>query len=216
MAFGHHFILGQKPIFAKYWLAQAILRDLRAAWKNHISSLPQSQNIDSIPPSQWDRIDVVAKPSKAKRKAFTELLVMIYAHLPPQEAVILVEAMSKLLRRDDDSDTALGEALIPREEQRAKNRGFIAGDWKATDEVQWQADALCRAHGVVPSWQAPTGTLTILLQSFGDRLKNYRLQLLCFSVGDSFFAFAIPTAKTDLVIALGKQLKIHFRSAGDG
>ena len=192
-----------------------MLRALRNAWKNYISSLPQSQIIDSIPPSQWDRDDLVPKPSKVKRKAFTELLTIVYAHLPPQEAARLVEDRSYMLKRGDDSDTALGEALIPNEEEISENRGFIACDWKATEEVQWQADILCRAHGVSASWQAPSGTVTSLLQSLGDWLQTHRLQLLCFSVGDGLVAFAVPTAKTDSVVALGKKLKIHLSTTGE-
>ena len=192
-----------------------MLRALRQAWKNYISSLPKSQIVDSIPPSQWNQDKFFPQVSKANSKTFAELLEIVYEHLPPNDAAKLLAERSLFLKRGVEIESALAEALIPTEEDEPENLGFIACDWTATDEVKWQADILCRAHGIPTSWQTPPGSLTSVLQGLGDWLRVENLQLFCFSVGDSVVAFAVPASKAAAVAALGEKLKIALSTTGE-
>lgn len=193
-----------------------MFRALRNAWRNYVAAIPPSEIVDSIPPSQWDQVDLLPTVSKAKRKAFADLLSLIYANLPAEVSVKLLADRAKLLIRGDDADTALHAALFPNEDDAAPgNHGFIACDWKATEEIEWQAARLCKAHGVLARWQAPEGTVTTALQAFEEWLTSYNLQLLCFSVGDSVVAFAVPTEDAKSAVAHGKKLKIRLGSASE-
>lgn len=193
-----------------------MFRALRRAWKNYIDSVPQGEFVDSIPESQWDQADLQPKVSKMKRKAFIDLLSLIYGHLPREDAVKLVQRGSADFTRGDDADTALGRALVPDEQdEHVANRGVISCDWRAADEVQWQAHLLCKAHGVSSNWQAPEGSLAGVLQSFAEDLQSRNLRLFSFSVGDMAFAFAVQPEEVAPVLALGKQLQIAIRSASE-
>jgi hypothetical protein len=193
-----------------------MLRTLHLAWKNYVAGIPKSEVVDSIPESQWNQADLLPAVSKAKRKAFTELLVLIYAHLPPNEAAALVKRGANALTRADEVDTALRDALFPADDQEsAENRGFIACDWKAAEEVKWQADLLCQAHRIAAAWRAPEGQLAEVLQSFESWLQPQRLQLLCFSAGDSLVAFALPMEHKVLAVDLGKKLKLTINAPGE-
>jgi hypothetical protein len=193
-----------------------MLRTLRRAWENYVAGIPKSEVVDSIPESQWNQADLLPAVSKAKRKAFTELLLLIYAHLPPNEAAALVQRGANALTRADEADTALRDALFPAEEQEnSENRGFIACDWKAANEVKWQADLLCQAHCIAATWQAPEGELTAVLQNFESWLRPQRLQLLSFSAGDSLVAFALPMEHKALAVDLGKKIKLTISTPGE-
>lgn len=193
-----------------------MLRTLHRAWKNYIASIPKSEVVDSIPESQWNQGDLLPAVSKARRKAFTELLVLIFAHLSLNEAAALAKRGANALTRADEVDTALRDALLPPEDKESsENRGFIACDWKAAEEVKWQADLLCQAHRIPATWQAPEGDLKAVLQNFEFWLQQQGRQLLCFSVGDSLVAFALPMEHTVAAVNLGKKCKLVIRTPGE-
>jgi hypothetical protein len=192
-----------------------MLRTLQRAWKNYVAGIPKSEVVDSIPESQWNQADLLPAVSKAKRKAFTELLVLIFAHLPPNEAAALAKRGASALTRADEVDTALRDALLPPEDkENSERRGFIACDWKAAEEVKWQADLLCQAHRIPATWQAPEGDLKAVLQNLDFWLQQQRRQLLCFSVGDSLVAFTLPMEHAVAAVDLGKKFKLAIRTPG--
>lgn len=193
-----------------------MLRALRRWWESHVASIPRSEVLDSVPESQWDQADLVPPVSKGKRKAFTQLLTVVFAHLPPQESEALVQRGGKAFTRADEVDTALRTALFPDEiEGEPRNLGFIACDWKAVDEVQWQADRLCQAHRTSGQWSAPEGDLQSVLESFDSWLQSQGRSLLCFADGDSLLAFAVPTSEAASAVAIGKKLKLAIRKSGE-
>jgi len=193
-----------------------MFRQLRRLWENYTASIPKSEVVDSVPESQWDRADLVPRVSAATRRAFTDLLVLIYSHLPPDEVQVLVTRGTKALARADEVDSALSSALLLREEGGPQdNTGFIACDWKATEEVQWQADRLCRAHQIAGTWKAPPRDMQTMLASLDTWLKQHGRRLLCFSPGDSVVAFAVRSDQTVMAAALGKKLKVAFSHPGE-
>ena len=193
-----------------------MLRVIRRIWANYVASIPKSEVADSIPESQWGCADLLPAVSKAKRKAFTDLLSLIFLYLPPEEAEAMVKAKAAVLTRGDDVDTALLNALFPEEGQEpATGRGFIACDWKAVEEVQWQAEQLCANHRISGHWQAPAGTIEEVLQNFDKWLQQQEHRLLCFSPGDSVVAFALLKDHAASAIALGKRLGLSLNTPSD-
>jgi len=186
-----------------------MLRALRRWWENYVASIPKSEVVDSVPESQWDQPDLLPPVSKAKRKAFTDLLVHIHSHLPPHEAEPLVQRGAKALTRGDEVDSALRNALLPEQsEGEPLNLGFIACDWKAAEEVQWQADLLCQAHRTSGRWSAPAGELVSVLRSLDAWLQPQGRRLLCFYDGDCLVAFALATEQVSSAVAIGEKLKL--------
>jgi hypothetical protein len=186
-----------------------MFRTLRRLWNSYTASIPKSEIVDSVPESQWDRADLLPPVSKAKRKAFNDLLALIYSHFPPQTADALVQRGSRVLSRGDEVDTALRNALLPEEAAgEESNPGFMACDWKAAEEVQWQANLLCQSHGLSERWSAPNGSLMSILQDLDAWLHGQGHSLLYFSDGDGLVAFALPTDRVASAIAIGKRLKL--------
>ena len=193
-----------------------MLRALRRLWEGYAASIPKSEVVDSVPESQWGRADLLPTVSKAKRQAFTSLLALVYSHLTPLEAEALVKRGADAFTRADEADSALREALLPEETDGvSKSLGFIACDWKAAEEVEWQANLLCQAHGISERWSAPPGGLPRVLQSFDLWLSHHERRLLCFSDGDTLVAFALREDQVASAIALGKKLKLAIENLGE-
>ena len=193
-----------------------MLRILRRAWANYVASIPKSDFTDSIPESQWDQPELRPTVSKAKRKAFSELLAHAFSHLPQDQAASLIRSRAGALQRADEPEAALREALSADESQEpTENLGFILCDWKATEEVQWQAELLCDIHRLTGTWQAPAGTMEVVLGSLDVWLSPRGLRLVHFSVGDSVAAFAVPKAQTAEVVSLGRKLGLSLSTAGE-
>ena len=102
---------------------------------------------------------------------------------------------------------------------------MIALDWKAREEVSWQAARLARAHGVALDWtydvahdtewqgwqardEAPVDTP---LRSLAQALQPHGLVLCRLSVDDGVFAFAVSDALAPAVRQHGAVLGIELR-----
>jgi hypothetical protein len=193
-----------------------MLRAIRRWWEGYSASVPKSEVVDSIPESQWGRSDLLPPVSRAKRKAFIELLQLIYSHLPPEQAAASVDAGAKAFVRGDEPDSALSKALLPDQGDAApKGLGFIGVDWKDAREVEWQADRLCEVHGLSGRWQSPGGTLPAVLGNFDAWLRTHNLELLCLADGDLVVAFALSAPRAAQAKALGTKLRLPLRSASE-
>jgi hypothetical protein len=130
----------------------------------------------------------------------------------------LVAAGSEYLTRGDDIDTALLSALVGDDNSREDERhlrGFIACDWKGADELQWQADALCRAHGLTDAWKSTNLELGEALEKLGMWLREHQLRLFSFSTGDTIVAFAVQEDQSASVRKNLGKLRIRFSVAGE-
>ena len=195
-----------------------MLHALRRAWNKYLASIPKSVAVDSIPPSQWNVSENLPGVSKAKRKAFLDLLYIVHSHLSPEHSKTLVAAGAKHLTRGDEIDTALHEALIGDDDNgddRRPPHGFIACDWKGVEEVQWQADVLRRVHALSDSWTASSRDLDTVLGDLGIWLRQRHLHLFSFSTGDNIVAFAVQEAQSPSVRKNLSKLKIRFSVAGE-
>jgi hypothetical protein len=191
-----------------------MLRALCQWWRGYVAAIPKTDVVDSIPESQWGREDLLPSVSKAKRESFRKLLSLVCAHLPAHEAeALVVEGVARFIRADEP-DLAFYEALL-HNENPSQNRGFIGCDWKAVEEVQWQADQLCKAHGAVGRWAAPAGDLNYTLRNLDEWLRDQGVSLLCVWPGDSVVAFALPSEQVESAIALGKRLKLKILKPGE-
>lgn len=82
----------------------------------------------------------------------------------------------------------------------------IGVDWKASDEIAWQANALLDTLGIAARWEwtrAPSEhTVPIGLLDFGDWLHPHGYHLLHVDTGgDEYFAFPLRTALLDEALA---------------
>lgn len=193
-----------------------VLRALRRAWSNYVAGIPKSEVVDSIPESQWDDADLLPKVPAKKRRAFVELLRLLHAHLGAGRAAALVDAGAKRLVRGDEIDVALRDALLPEDaaDGAVTANGFIAGDWRAIDDLGWQAAGLCRAHGVADAWAPPRAGTREALAQFGAWLAGRGLALFVVTLGDGVLAFAVAEASRQPVADRLRQLGIPSGTEG--
>lgn len=79
-------------------------------------------------------------------------------------------------------------------------------DWKASDEIEWQANTLLDTLGIAARWEwtrAPNEhTVPIGLLDFGDWLRPHGYHLMHVETGgDDYFAFPILAALLDEALA---------------
>ena len=194
-----------------------MLRRLRDSWNKYLSSIPKSEVVDSIPEEQWDRPDLVPRVSKAKRSAFTELLELAFARMPPQDAKELAVKRAALFERVDEADAALERALTEFEsvEDRTSTSAAIACDWKADDELEWQAALLADAHSLQEQWSSPRSGLEGDLVALASWLRTRDIVLLDFSSGDNLVAFAVKPDQVEVAKSLFKKLRVPVRARSE-
>ncbi|MDC6178388.1 hypothetical protein C2I33_20045 [Ralstonia solanacearum] len=79
-------------------------------------------------------------------------------------------------------------------------------DWKASDEIEWQANALLDTLGIAARWEwtrdPSEHTVPIGLLDFGNWLRPYGYHLMHVETGgDDYFAFPIRVALLDEALA---------------
>ncbi|MHA6886736.1 DUF6630 family protein [Ralstonia pseudosolanacearum] len=82
----------------------------------------------------------------------------------------------------------------------------IGVDWKASDEIAWQANALLDTLGIAARWEwtrdPSEHTVAIGLLDFGDWLRPHGYHLLHVDTGgDEYFAFPLRAALLDEALA---------------
>lgn len=194
-----------------------MLRRLRDAWNKYLSSIPGTEVVDSVPEDQWDRADLVPKVSKARRSSFIEVLQIGFSHLPEVQAKALALERAALFDRADEADLALERALAEFEspEARARASAAIVCDWKAGDELEWQAALLARAHGLTEPWASPRQGLEPDLGNLASWLHAQGLLLADFSSGDNVIAFAVRPQQAARLRALLRKLGVDVRIRGE-
>ncbi|MFC5430685.1 hypothetical protein ACFPTO_18040 [Paraburkholderia denitrificans] len=81
----------------------------------------------------------------------------------------------------------------------------ISVDWRASDEIEWQANRLLHTLGIADRWTCPGGDLTVpdALLSFGAWLAQKGYTLLHLDTGsDGYIAFAIRRDDLDEALSL--------------
>jgi hypothetical protein len=186
-----------------------MFKTLRRMWQDYLRSIPQPD--DPEPVSDREIIDADFRPPPVpaeQRSAFDALSELLVAHLPEATAASKGRQLRSRLKPGVEPAEALG-AWISANNGPKSRVGVIALDWKAREEVQWQAVILCRAHGVALDWtydvardtewqawqardEAPVETP---LKSLAQALRPQGIALCRMSVDDGVFAFAVSAAR---------------------
>ena len=199
-----------------------MLSALRRAWQRYIASIPappeqefvsDTDAMHELRPLPVDR-DVVA--------AFSVLARHILSHLPEPERSAQTRKLRSRLKRGTTPTDALGAWILANSGPKSKV-GVIAVDWKAREEVLWQAQALCAAHSVSAHWAYDHRTdeewkhwrersevpVDSPLRAFAGALNRTRIVLFRFTADDGMCAFAVAQACGEEVRNLCQTLRIE-------
>lgn len=195
---------------------------LRQALRNYLASIPEPDEPERVPHDQIVR-EHFPRPSvaPADRSAFNALADLIVSHLPEELANSKAKQLRAKLKPGVDPAAALAGWI--QSNARPQSRvGVVGLDWKARDEVTWQAAILINAHGVVSTWTYDSESDTewkdwqlhnelpvdTALKSLGRALMVHGVVLHRFTVDDGAYAFAVRHEKSAEVLERCAALNI--------
>jgi hypothetical protein len=152
---------------------------------------------------------------------------VITAHLPVDLGVKAKRQILAKLRPGTEPTDALSQWFCKASSPETKMFGFLAVDWKAREEIQWQADRLLKAHNLPQDWrysvnddqewkawhdrsEAPVDTP---LKSLGRFLSSHGYSLVRFNNDDLVCAFAVRSNQVESVQNICQEAGIPL--AGD-
>ncbi|MCF8203429.1 MAG: hypothetical protein K9J82_00015 [Methylotenera sp.] len=178
---------------------------IRRMWQDYLRSIPQPDEPEPVSDREIVDDHFKAPPvPREQREAFEALSALLLAHLPDALSLPKGKQLRARLKPGVEPAEALGGWI--NDNNGPKSRvGVMALDWKAREEVQWQAASLARAHGVALDWaydvsrdtewedwqarhEAPVDTP---LRHLAKALLPHGLALCRFSVDDAVYAFAV-------------------------
>lgn len=198
---------------------------LRRMWQDYLRSIPQPD--DPEPVSDREIFETHFRPPPVpdeQRAAFEALSAVLVAHLPEALSATKGKQLRARLKPGVEPAEALGGWIGANNGPRSRV-GVVALDWKAREEVQWQAALLARAHGVPLDWaydvahdtewqdwqarnEAPVDTP---LRSLAQALLPHGVALCWFGVDDTVYAFGVKAAQRPEVRPCTDALGIDLR-----
>lgn len=124
---------------------------LRQAWRRYLDSLPR----DEEPPPVSDaaiRREMHPPHPVAVQQAFADLATLVTAHLPPEVAAKAAANLVRRLKPGVTPQAALVAWIRAHHGPKQRNLGLLLVDWKAREELAWQAERIAKAHGVAADW----------------------------------------------------------------
>jgi hypothetical protein len=129
------------------------LSELRQAWRAYVASIPVSQEPEPVPDGQIIREAFRSAPvDPAVAKAWGELARMLTSHLPDELAAREELRLKKTLKPGVEAVGALARWMAKVTGPHTKVKGFIVLDWKAREEIEWQAERLFDVHQLQAGW----------------------------------------------------------------
>ena len=152
-------------------------------------------------------------PSAEKKTQLRKFLRLITSHLSQAESRRLTRIAADSLEDACSAYDALSESILGENGQKRGKWIFIQVDWKAEDELEWQANELLSTRGVTEQWHHdwrnnPTGVPTALI-NLSDWLDKYELSLLHVDTeSDCYCSFIVRQDEAESAIALAKEAEL--------
>jgi hypothetical protein len=177
---------------------------LRQAWRRYLDSLPRDD--EPTPLSDAAILRAMHPPHPADvQQAFAELAALVTAHLPPEVAAKAAANLGRRLKLGVTPQTALVAWVRAHHGPKQRNLGLLLVDWKAREEIAWQAERIAKAHGVVADWAHDWRTdirwegweargelpVSAPLRSLPEHLQHQGLDLLVVVDDDTVAALAV-------------------------
>lgn len=167
--------------------------------------------------------DAHSAVTDAEREAyFIELINIITEHLPDKRRASAIKHLRQKLRSEHDVEDILAAWFMQVTIPGQVALGTISLDWKAREEVEWQAQSLLKSHQIEAAWNYDfksdfewQNTLSddrfpvdYPLDLFNQFLDQHGYRLIRFSPYDNVCAFAVPQSKYKHVSELMCKLSL--------
>ena len=203
-----------------------MLHRIKAAWQRYVASIPKSDDDVLTPDGKIIREDFrPGAHNEATVDAFRNLAAILTGHLGSGDREKARKRLIAKLKPGIDPEEALERWINQSAELKGVNWGTVQLDWKATDEVQWQATRLLESHSIPITWEyeykddpraasaSTRGEVPVdsPLNSLAEALAKAHYTLFRFSPSDSTCAFAVKNADAEAVTELLNVLRIRHR-----
>lgn len=129
-----------------------MFKPLKRAWQRYLEALPRREE-EPAPVSDAAILREMNPPLPPEQQAaFVELVALLTAHLPADVADKHRRSLRARLRRGGTPGQALCRWIAAHHGPKARNLGLLCVDWKAREELAWQAERIARCHGLAPAW----------------------------------------------------------------
>jgi hypothetical protein len=151
---------------------------------------------------------------KAAKQALRDFVLHAGQHLGAKESARLARRVVHCIEPGGSSAAALIDGLVGDCGQRRGQWLLLHVDWKAAEEVPWQADELAAALGVAARWPgrdacAGGTSVAALLYAFGAWLNEHGHALLHVDTeGDSYAALAMPLHGQPRALELANEAQV--------
>ena len=203
-----------------------MLHRIKAFWKGYLASIPKPDEEKLEPDGRIIREDFPSEAhSQGTVDAYRRLAAILTEHLHSDDRDKAERRLLAKLKPGVDPEEALARWINQSFELKGVNWGAMQLDWKATEEVHWQATRLLKSHSIPITWEynykedsraarastrgeIPTDSP---LDSFAQALGKASYTLFRFSPYDGVFAFAVKNAESEVVSELLEILRIRHQ-----
>lgn len=187
-----------------------------------LSRAPGPAAVDDL--DDLDEDPRLIEQAAAYKSAMAPFMDVVAGHLAVDERERLT---SSVLDQFDGSEVAgdretvseiFHEAMFGDEGQHHDHRLLIAVDWKASDEIDWQANDILALHGIDDEWEWDSEGKTVMegMAALSDWLKRHALALLSIDFGhDAYYMAIVTNDTTPQAIALGQSAGLNVLSFPD-
>lgn len=177
------------------------------------------------PPAAADRVsdDQLLRShfsvSKEAELALERFGTLVTAQLGAEESRRLTNLLVAQLQRGDTPEDAVNNSLLGDDGQQPGKWVMLTVDWKATEEVEWQANELLATAGVAETWHLQDEENKIVAQAlleFSAWVEPRGLQLLHLDLlHDAYYALLVRAELADEARQAAKQAGLKLQSCDE-
>lgn len=196
-----------------------MLKLLRKLWGRNLSAPPEptveeDENLlDAKTLEEYFSVPTHAKESLGR------FLTLITAQLGTEESQRLTKLVISHLECGDTTGGAIESGILDDEGQRRGKWVLLQVDWKATEEVEWQANELLTVAGITETWHLQGGTMTTVpraLLEFSSWVKPWGFRLLHLDLGnDAYYALLMSQDKSAEIVQMAKEAGLKVQESDE-
>ncbi|WP_156794641.1 DUF6630 family protein [Herbaspirillum seropedicae] len=157
--------------------------------------------------------------SKQNKQALGRFVRLITAQLGGEESQRLATSVMSHLGPGDTASDAIQNGILDDDGQRRGQWVVLQVDWKATEEVEWQANELLTTAGITETWNMESGTNATVphaLVEFSSWVKPRGLRLLHLDFGDdAYYALLVLADQLEEIIQAAENAGLNIQGSDD-